>query len=91
MDCATSTKKGNTSIKPIPDEVLDQLLEGWDKREGILGANSLLASLQKTILKRILEVELTDLLGYCKHEPAGRGSGNSRNGHGSQRVLIGKG
>ena len=52
---------------------------------------ALLASLQKSILERILEAELTDHLGYCKHEAAGRGSGNSRNGHGSKRVLTGKG
>ena len=67
-------------MKHIPDEVLDQLLEDCDKPEDILGANGLLASLQKSILERILEAELTDHLGYCKHEAAGRGSGNSRNG-----------
>ena len=78
-------------MKHIPDEVLDQLLEDCDKPEDILGANGLLASLQKSILERILEAELTDHLGYCKHEAAGRGSGNSRNGHGSKRVLTGKG
>ena len=78
-------------MKQTPDEVLDQLLEDCDKPEDILGANGLLASLQKSILERILEAELTDHLGYCKHEAAGRGSGNSRNGHGSKRVLTGKG
>ena len=77
-------------MKQIPDEVLDQLLEDCDKPEDILGANGLLASLQKSILERILEAELTDHLGYCKHEAAGRGSGNSRNGHGFKRVLTGK-
>ena len=78
-------------MKQIPDEVFDQLLEDCDKPEDVLGANGLLASLQKSILERILEAELTDHLGYCKHEAAGRGSGNSRNGHGSKRVLTGKG
>ena len=60
-------------MKHIPDEVLDQLLEDCDKPEDILGAKGLLASLQKSILERILEAELTDHLGYCKHEAAGRG------------------
>lgn len=91
MDCATNTKEGGTSIKQIPDEVLDQLLEDCDKPEDLLGANGLLASLQKSILERILDAELTAHLGYSKHEAAGRGSGNSRNGHGSKRVLTGRG
>ena len=78
-------------MKQIPDEVLDQPLEDCDKPEDILGANGLLASLQKSILERILEAKLTDHLGYCKHQAAGRGSGNSRNGHGSEPVLTGKG
>ena len=78
-------------MKQIPDEVLDQLLEDCDKPEDILGANGLLASLQKSILERILEAELTAHLGYDKHEAAGRGSGNSRNGHGAKRVLTGQG
>ena len=78
-------------MKQIPDEVLDQLLEDCNKPEDILGANGLLASLQKSILERILDAELTAHLGYDKHEAAGRGSGNSRNGHGTKRVLTGQG
>ena len=78
-------------MKQIPDEVLHQLLEDCDKTEDILGANGLLASLQKSDLERILEAELTAHLGYDKHQAAGRGSGNSRNGHGAKRVLTGQG
>lgn len=32
-------------------------------------------------LQTILEAEMTNHLGYEKHEPKGRGTGNSRNGH----------
>jgi putative transposase len=32
------------------------------------------------VLERALAEEMTEHLGYEKHDPAGRGSGNSRNG-----------
>ena len=35
-------------MKQMPDEVLDQLLEDCDTLEDILGANGLLANLQKS-------------------------------------------
>jgi transposase-like protein len=38
-------------------------------------------------LERALDEELTDHLGYDKHDPVGRGSGNSRNGT-SSKVLL---
>jgi putative transposase len=34
----------------------------------------------KAVLERALAEEMTEHLGYEKHDPAGRGSGNSRNG-----------
>ncbi|SES26804.1 Transposase (or an inactivated derivative) [Lentzea xinjiangensis] len=39
-------------------------------------------------VKRALEGEITDHLGYDKHDPAGRGTGNSRNGTRSKTVLT---
>ena len=78
-------------MKQIPDELLDKLLEDYPKPEDILGADGLLASLQKAVMERALEAELTAHLGYSKHDAAGRGSGNSRNGHTTKRVLTGKG
>ena len=74
-------------MKQMPDEVLGQLLEDCRKPQGILGANGLLASLQKTVLERILEAESTDHLVYCRREAAGPSSGN---GEGPKRVLPGK-
>jgi Transposase, Mutator family len=40
----------------------------------------MLGELVKVVLERALESELTTHLGYGKHDPAGNGSGNSRNG-----------
>jgi transposase-like protein len=37
-------------------------------------------SLVKDTLEAFLELELEEHLGYPKHDPEGRGSGNSRNG-----------
>lgn len=40
------------------------------------------------MLERALDAEMTGHLGYEKHDPAGRGSGNSRNGSSSKTVLT---
>ena len=40
------------------------------------------------MLERALQTELTDHLGYEPHDPAGRGSGNSRNGSYPKTVLT---
>jgi transposase-like protein len=42
--------------------------------------------LVKDTLETLLEAEMEDHLGYAKHDPAGRGSGNSRNGSTSKTV-----
>ena len=42
----------------------------------------------KAVLERALGEELTEHLGYEKHDPAGRGSGNSRNGSTPKRLLT---
>src|ERR1035437_1820559 len=44
------------------------------------GPDGLLNQLTKTVLERALGAELDDHLGYVKGDPAGNGSGNSRNG-----------
>jgi putative transposase len=42
----------------------------------------------KAVLERALAEEMTGHLGYDKHDPAGRGSGNSRNGTTGKTVLT---
>jgi len=61
-------------------ELLDELLKDYQKPEDILGENGLLKQFTKAILERALGAELTQHLGYERHDPAGYGSGNSRNG-----------
>jgi putative transposase len=73
----------------IKKEWLDELLKDCQKPEDLLGEQGLLKRLTKALLERVLETELTHHLGYEKHDPAGYGSGNSRNGW-SEKTLKGK-
>ena len=50
-------------MKQIPEELLEQLLEGYEKPEDLLGSEGLLATLQKAVMERALEAELTAHLG----------------------------
>src|SRR6202048_2124365 len=64
----------------IDNALIDKLLSDSKKPEDILGENGLLKQLTKALLERAMQVEMTDHLGYEKHDPAGNNSGNSRNG-----------
>jgi putative transposase len=72
----------------IDKTLIDQLLADYKKPEDIIGENGLLKQLTKAILERALQAELTDHLGFEKHDPAGHHSGNSRNGA-SRKALKG--
>jgi putative transposase len=73
----------------ITDEVLNELLKDYQKPEDLLGQDGLLKQLQKRLLEKAMGAELTVHLGYGKHDPAGRNSGNSRNGS-SPKTLKGE-
>ncbi len=60
--------------------LIDQLLADYKKPEDIIGENGLLKQLTKALLERALHAELTEHVGYQKHDPAGNNRGNSRNG-----------
>jgi putative transposase len=62
------------------DELLDILMKDYKKPEDLIGENGLLKQLTKRLLERAMQAEMTDHLGYEKHAPAGKKSGNSRNG-----------
>src|ERR1700682_2456120 len=70
----------------IDKTLIDQLLTDYKKPEDIIGENGLLKQLTKAILERALQAELTDHLGFEKHDPAGHHSGNSRNGTGRKAL-----
>jgi putative transposase len=77
--------------REIKPEVLDELLSGVSTPDDLLGDAGLFRQLKKALMERALGGELTHHLGYAKGDPAGRGSGNSRNGHSSKTVLTEEG
>ena len=61
-------------------KLIDKLLGDYKKPEDIIGENGLLKQLTKALLERAMQAEMSEHLGYGKHDPAGHNSGNSRNG-----------
>ena len=57
----------------------------------IEGVDGLLNQMTKAVLERALEAEMTHELGYERGDPAGHGSGNSRNGHSMTTVSTSNG
>jgi putative transposase len=72
----------------IPESVLDQLLANYTNPLDLTGEDGLFKQLKKALIERALGAELTEHLGYEKGDPAGRGSGNSRNGTSSKTLLT---
>jgi putative transposase len=71
----------------IDPKLIDQLLAEHGRRpQDIAGENGLLKQLTKALLERALDAELTEHLGYEKHDPAGYKSGNSRNGKSKKKL-----
>ena len=68
------------------DELLDALMKNYKKPEDLIGENGLLKQLTKQLVERAMQSELTDHLGYDKHAPAGKNTGNSRNGGYKKKV-----
>ncbi|RGP45308.1 transposase [Rhodococcus erythropolis] len=60
------------------------------RAEGVelTGPDGLLKALTKSVLEVALDEEMAEHLGYGKHDASGRGSGNSRNGSRTKRVLT---
>src|SRR5580692_8450356 len=73
----------------IDVNLIDKLLADYKKPEDIIGEHGLLKQLTKALLERAMQAEMTDHLGYEKHDPAGNNSGNSRNGV-SAKTLKGE-
>jgi putative transposase len=81
-------------IEPMPSRIdqqqLAQDLVDAARTDGVelIGPNGLLTGLTKTVLETALDAELTEHLGYDKHDPMGRNRGNSRNGTRTKTVLT---
>jgi hypothetical protein len=68
--------------------LMDDVLARIDAQNlRLTGEGGFLPEMIKAVLERGLQVEMTDHLGYAKHDPAGRGSPNSRNGSTSKTLV----
>src|SRR5205814_5985770 len=74
----------------VTDEQLVAMLVDRARGDGLklTGEGGLLQQLTKRVLESALDGEITDHVGYDKHDPAGRGSGNTRNGSRTKTVLT---
>lgn len=75
---------------PASDEQLVAMLVERSRSVGLqlTGQGGLLQQLAKRVLESVLEGEITDHLGYERHDAVGRGSGNFRNGSRAKTVLT---
>lgn len=76
-------RRKNTDLSPA---LLDSLLNGKKEAHEILGSGGIIKQLTKALLERALEAELTDHLGYEKHEKAINPEVNYRNGVSSKTL-----
>ncbi|WP_157570804.1 IS256 family transposase [Microtetraspora malaysiensis] len=84
-DAAVTRKEHKASDRELVAKLVDQArTEGLE----LVGENGLLGRLTKLVLESALEGEITDHLGYDKHDPAGHGSGNTRNGTRTKTVIT---
>src|SRR3954465_3478441 len=74
---------------PVDQRLVDELVPRA-RAEGLqlTGEGGLLQQLTKRLLESALEGEITEHLGYDKHDPAGKNGGNSRNGPRVKTVLT---
>ncbi len=79
---SVETSQKTPKLDPL---LVNQLLSG---RKTAGEIEDLLKDLRKAFIESALEGELTHLLGYQKHEAAGRNSGNSRNGASRKTVKT---
>jgi putative transposase len=87
LDDVTPRKK---KPEPSAEQQAAAELVRLAKEQGLslTGPDGLLKQLTKTVLETALNEEITEHLGYEKHDPAGAGSGNIRNGTRAKTVLT---
>jgi putative transposase len=70
----------------VSNELIDGLLKQGRKPEDV---HALLKHLTRAVVERAMQAEMSEHLGYEKHDPAGAHSGNSRNGF-TRKTLTGE-
>ena len=88
-DPDAETAAARRLAEALDPSVIDALLADA-KAAGtpIDGVDGLLNQMTKAVLERALQAEMTHHLGYERDDPAGHGSGNSRNGSATKTVST---
>jgi transposase-like protein len=83
------TEPGPVQADGLDEQLVGKLVE-QARASGLQlsGEGGLLQRLTKLVIESALEGEITDHLGYDKHDPAGKNGANSRNGTRSKTVLT---
>jgi transposase-like protein len=90
----TETAVGNEQAEPVvqrcrtSNSLRCRLTGPGTGRLQLTGEGGLLQQLTKRVLESALEGEITDHVGYEKHDAAGKNNGNSRNGTWVRTVLT---
>ncbi len=91
IDDVAAEAAGQEPVEPALDEqsMAEQLVaQAREKGIELVGPDGLLSHLTKRVRETALEAEMSDHLGYDKHDPVGRNLGNSRNGVRCKTVLT---
>ena len=75
----------------IRDELLDELLKEYKDPEDLFGKDGIFKELKKRLIEKAMDAEITHHLGYEKHSPSGKNTGNSRNGKSPKTIKTDSG
>src|ERR1700733_4202957 len=86
-----TTKKQPAEVSAEAEAARELVRLARERGLALTGPDGLLKQLTKTVIETALNEEITEHLGYEKHDPAGQGagSGNVRNGTRPKTVLTG--
>ncbi len=84
-------KQKSAPLNIVPDEILEQLLDGYKNPEDLTGPNGIIKQLTKRLIEKVMQQELTHHLGYSKNSKVGDNSGNSRNGYSDKTIKTDRG
>ena len=80
-------KKKPTEVTAERQAAAELVRMAKEKGLSLTGPDGLLKQLTKSVIETALDEEMTEHLGYAKHDPAGIGAENIRNGSRSKTVL----
>ncbi len=82
------TKKKGPATSAEQQAAVELVRAAKEQGLSLTGPDGLLKQLTKTVLETSLNEEMIEHLGYEKHDPAGAGTGNIRNGTRGKTVLT---